>query len=410
MKMNSCLTLAERLQAGIEHHQENRLPQAVEMYARVLEIDPDNAAALHLLGLAAHQLGRFEEALKLVDCAVTRRPEIADFHNSRGVILAALGRIEEALRAFQNALDLDPHHQDAEQNRAHLVKQSSTFSEAAPYRRAQLHAGREGTLGDVLLCTPALREVKRLNPNCRIIFYTRSPELVKGLPFLDEVKDYDERPLGTIEMRYEHCLPPQRHLASILGECLGVSPRDTRPSCVIDPEIVEQFRRRFQGLRRPCVLVNRHAGSRTPNKEWPDEHWNELIERVSQWATIVEIGRSARGSYPLPSGSYLSLRDKTSLPELMAVIAAGDLLISPVSAPLHIAAAAGVPSVVIYGGYAHPVGFEYAGNVNLSSTVPCAPCWLRTPCPHDKMCLRLIDPSLVEKALHSLAGQQSRCA
>lgn len=116
MITNSCFTLAERLQAGIEHHQESRLARAVEMYARVLEIDPDNAAALHLLGLAAHQLGRPEEALKLVDCATTRRPNVADFHNSRGVILAALGRIEEAIRAFQNALDLDSQNNEARAN------------------------------------------------------------------------------------------------------------------------------------------------------------------------------------------------------------------------------------------------------------------------------------------------------
>ena len=108
MKLLSRLNLPELLQAGIEHHQEGRLPQAVEMYAGVLQIDPDNAAALHLLGVAAHQYGRDEEALKLVRCAVSRRPNVAIFHNSQGVVLAALGRKQEAVEEFQQAYNSIP--------------------------------------------------------------------------------------------------------------------------------------------------------------------------------------------------------------------------------------------------------------------------------------------------------------
>jgi tetratricopeptide (TPR) repeat protein len=133
MKTNSLHTVAELLQAGIEHHQECRLPQAVEMYAGVLEADPDNAPAPHLLGLAAHQFGRHEEGLKLVECAATRRPDIADFHNSRGVILAALGRIDEAIQSFRHALALDPQCRDAAHNLARMpappVRPSEAISE-----------------------------------------------------------------------------------------------------------------------------------------------------------------------------------------------------------------------------------------------------------------------------------------
>ncbi|MGA2089541.1 MAG: hypothetical protein ABSG66_11555, partial [Stellaceae bacterium] len=34
----------------------------------------------------------------------------------------------------------------------------------APWRSAVLHVHRNMGLGDILMCTPALREVKRLNP------------------------------------------------------------------------------------------------------------------------------------------------------------------------------------------------------------------------------------------------------
>ncbi len=109
-------TLAKLLQSGIEYHQENRLPEAVAVYARILEIDPEHTDALHLLGLAAHQFGRNEEALKLITCAVTRRTKVAGYRNSRGVVLSSLGRTGEAVEEFRQALQLDPDCLDARIN------------------------------------------------------------------------------------------------------------------------------------------------------------------------------------------------------------------------------------------------------------------------------------------------------
>jgi protein O-GlcNAc transferase len=109
-------TLAKLLQSGIEYHQENRLPEAVAVYGRILEIDPEHTDALHLLGLAAHQFGRNEEALKLITCAVTRRTKVAAYRNSRGVVLSSLGRTGEAVEEFRQALQLDPDCLDARIN------------------------------------------------------------------------------------------------------------------------------------------------------------------------------------------------------------------------------------------------------------------------------------------------------
>src|SRR5436190_12564507 len=63
----------------------------------------------------------------------------------------------------------------------------------APCRRSHLHLARRGALGDVLMCTPALRELCRLNPRCRVTFYTDFPELLAGLPGIDALRPYSER-------------------------------------------------------------------------------------------------------------------------------------------------------------------------------------------------------------------------
>jgi ADP-heptose:LPS heptosyltransferase len=112
----------------------------------------------------------------------------------------------------------------------------------------------------------------------------------------------------------------------------------------------------------------------------------------------------------LPDGSHLDLRGRTTLPELIAAIAAADLLIAPETGSMHIAAAVGTPAVVIYGGYIDPVATGYPGHINLYSPVECAPCWLRTPCPYAKKCLHQITPDQVEAAVDRLrAGAPRPC-
>jgi len=270
-----------------------------------------------------------------------------------------------------------------------------------PYRRSQLHLGRSDGHGDVLLCTPALRELKRINPACDVTFYTYIPGLLRGLPFIDAVRGFDERPGDCIILGYENLIPPHRHIAEIIGDNLGLRVRDVRPSCAVNPELVSRFLAEWRDMRRPRIIVNRRAGA-TPNKDWPDEYWGDLLDRLTGRFSVIEIGASAQDRGVQPDDHYLDLRGKTSLEELVAAIGAADVHVGPISGPVHIAAALGTPAIVILGGYEHPVCTAYPGNINLYSPVRCAPCWLPTPCPYGKDCLSRIKPAPVEEAVSRL--------
>jgi ADP-heptose:LPS heptosyltransferase len=266
---------------------------------------------------------------------------------------------------------------------------------SAPWRRNSLDIGRRGALGDVLMCTPALRELKRKNPTSHIRFYTDYAPLVRGLPYIDEVLAFDRLPNGTIILRYEDVTPPRAHIAKILGDNLGINVSDVRPDCILDRTLVKRFHDSWCTLPRPRVVVQRRASRWTPNKDWPEEYWVELIECLSQRTGVVEIGDEKSGQ-KISSENYVDLRGDTSLEELVAVTAAGDIFVGPDSGPAHIAAAVGTPAVVILGGYTHPRNISYIENVNLYTAVGCAPCWLREPCPYDLKCLKMIRPSSVE--------------
>lgn len=272
----------------------------------------------------------------------------------------------------------------------------------APYHRTEVHVVRSGGLGDVLMCMPALRAVKMRNSACRVVFHTRFPELVTGLPFIDAVADCEQIPPDAVHLSYEAAIPPRRHIARILADQLGVSVTDVRPTCSIDHSLKEGFAHQW-GAARPIIVVNRKAGPWTPNKDWPDSMWVELIERLLRVGVVVEIGAKSEREAP-KSGKYIDLRGETSLSELVAILAVADVHVGPISGPVHIAAAVGTRSVVIYGGYEHPSVSNYPENIDLYSPIACSPCWLREECTVGRICLTQIRPLEVEAAVHRILG------
>lgn len=270
-----------------------------------------------------------------------------------------------------------------------------------PWRRSA-HIRRGAALGDTLMCTPAMRALKQANPRCRIHFYTDYPDLVRGLWYVDEVFPGNKRALKSMRMSYEGDLPTRCHIARIIGKRVGVRVEDVRPDCSIDEKLVQRFRRAWRDLPRPHILVQRRAGSYTPNKNWQDDSWRTLISIMLKTATVIEIGEHNEDSEQYAGPNYTDLRGRTDLRELVASIAAADILVAPISGPVHIASAVRTPAVVIVGGYEQPENTAYPGNKILYTPIECSPCWLKTPCPIDRECLRRISPATVEEAIGEL--------
>ena len=275
-----------------------------------------------------------------------------------------------------------------------------------PWNGPTIELARKSGLGDVLMCTPVLRELKRRNRRCYIRFYTEFGPLVNGLPYIDEVLPYDQKPPSAIDLPYEHAMPPEVHLSRILGDKIGLKVTDTRPDCIARGDLVEGYRQSLAHLPSPrIVFLRRSSAHHTPNKNWPDPNWVGLINSLARKATVIEVGQQDAAAGAIVSPNYVDMRGKTSLEQLAAVVAASDLHVGPVSGPMHIAVAVGTPSVTICGGFESPratehfPGLKSTTNVYLSSDLPCSPCWLLEPCPIGLQCLTSISPAQVEKAI-----------
>lgn len=92
--------IAQAIQTAITHHQAGQIDLATKIYREILAVNPGNADANHLLGVAALQKGNLQEARFLIDRACAINPLAQGFQHNRAQVLLAEGRILDAVEAL----------------------------------------------------------------------------------------------------------------------------------------------------------------------------------------------------------------------------------------------------------------------------------------------------------------------
>lgn len=168
------------------------------------------------------------------------------------------------------------------------------------------------------------------------------------------------------------------------------------------------------GVRPGERLVGVHPGSVWPTKRWFPERFSALAARLARdGARVVLIG--GPGDKELSAGvaaaaatpSLLDWTGKTTLPELLALIARLDLLVTNDSGPMHVAAAHGVRVLALFGPTTRELGFFPYGEGHrvLEADLRCRPCGLHgaKECPEGHfLCMRLITVDQAHRAASDL--------
>ena len=123
-------TISEALAIAIEHHQAGRLQNAEQIYRQILEVDPDHAEALHLLGVIAHQSGRHEQAIEQIERAIRLNGGRSAFHSNLGEAYRAVQDLPAAIACFRRALQIDPLSAKAVNNLGIALKDQEQLVEA----------------------------------------------------------------------------------------------------------------------------------------------------------------------------------------------------------------------------------------------------------------------------------------
>jgi tetratricopeptide (TPR) repeat protein len=153
-----------------ENRRQGRLAEADALARRVLEAEPGNAEAAHLLGIIAHQSGKLAEAIDHLRRATSIQPDSALYHANLGEMYRLAGRVDEAVGANRRAIELKPDNPAALSNLAAAMFDQSKFEEALAYqdqaiaaqeRFPQAHNGRANALLRLKRYSEAERSYRR---------------------------------------------------------------------------------------------------------------------------------------------------------------------------------------------------------------------------------------------------------
>ncbi len=167
----SQLTVDQAIQLALQHQRASQLAEAEEIFRQILDIYPDQADALHLLGalylqanrpdlaearvrqaikirnqpefnltlgLILQSTQRQEAAVEVYQALIAEKADFVEAHVHLGVVLSTLSRFEESAKAFQEAIKISPTHLQAQGNLGIVFCHLMRYEEAIWLLRAAL--------------------------------------------------------------------------------------------------------------------------------------------------------------------------------------------------------------------------------------------------------------------------------
>lgn len=293
-----------------------------------------------------------------------------------------------------------------------------------------------GGIGDILLCTPALRALKECNPHRRIIIYCIHPshyEVLVNNPYVDSLRMINlflllfQNPyhlysyLFNRQRKHRYYFDPKKlkHYPLVYDR-VPVAWLYTKSIKEIVPEIFSDLPVRLQhkniqlffteeeeNIARSKLapyknVIIMHIFSRSsPNHMWPVHKWEQLVRELPQF-TFIQVGQQDE---PLIKGT-IDWRNKTGIRGMFCLLKYVTSFVGVESCMAHVTNAVGLPGVVLFGDTS-PVQWGHDNNINLYKNVRCSPCYhylKENPCPYTHECMNLIT---VEEVKQSLVHQVS---
>ena len=204
-----------------------------------------------------------------------------------------------------------------------------------------------------------------------------------------------------------HDLERNLALAKPLGAVTGPSMGEERYIAPPRPSTALAERLNDAGLRSGDRLVGVHPGAAWNTKRWDSSRFAELCRRLAKTGLKPVLvggpGDAALGAEIAQASGAADLTGKTDLADLKALMGMLSLFVTNDSGPMHLAAAAGVPVVAVFGATTRELGFFPYGARHrvVEAKLACRPCGLHggRDCPEGHfLCMRLITVDTVEEA------------
>ena len=274
---------------------------------------------------------------------------------------------------------------------------------------------RVGGIGDVLMVTPALRQLKRDFPKLKLTFALDLHstgnnvyhELVRNAPFVDFIVDarhvdrskYDAvTDVSAVCLRFEREDLPAINRIDLFGRAIGVRGLVNKlPFYKVEKVEAEWAARQAASARAAGKkIVVLHTASMEEKRCWPVEKYIQLIKSarsedlpVHFW--VLDFNRKYSGWRDLGCSNWSG----TDVRQMAALIAEADLFIGPDSGPMHIAGAVRTSSIVMFGSVPPQARINhYSTHESATAEVPCLGCWYKK-CPYDIRCMKGLESALI---------------
>jgi tetratricopeptide (TPR) repeat protein len=114
---------SDKLRTAVALHQKGKLEPARVLYQEILAEKPDQADALHMLGLIAIQTQHWATAVTLISRSLEVDPSNPVAYSNRGVALHGLGQPEAALSSLNQSIALNSRNPQAYFGRAVVLRE-----------------------------------------------------------------------------------------------------------------------------------------------------------------------------------------------------------------------------------------------------------------------------------------------
>ncbi len=246
-------------------------------------------------------------------------------------------------------------------------------------------------LGDNLLLTAILPEMRKCMPDHKIVVETPWKDLFANNPHADWVTDKHVKttrrhikPVYRVEKRGDR--PFIAQMLSYVGSGSVGSPH-----IYLTEDEIERAAGNYPG-RYVTICPTGKSVFSANRREWGLDRFQELRDLLSEYR-FIQVGLARD---PLLD-NVVDARG-LSVRESAAIIKNARFFLGLEGGFMHVAKAVGTRSAIIFGGYILAEVSGYRENVNISGEVDCSPCYnshvSRTPCDSMK-CMRAIDPKMV---------------
>lgn len=126
------------LNKAIKLIQQNKLSSASVVLKNLLSSVPNNADALHFLGIIELQNQHYQKSAEWIKKAISHRPNDKTFHYNLALSYQHQGRVNKAAQAYKKTIQLDAEHVNAMANLGSLYLHLGQYEEAETLFRMAL--------------------------------------------------------------------------------------------------------------------------------------------------------------------------------------------------------------------------------------------------------------------------------